>query len=163
MTVVVFFLLFTSVPLSIMAWKPLGLSQYIHAHATRTTEFVKQPVNVPVEETWNPDDNDPAEDKVEFSQNPPPSEGGKDLPHPNDRRTWNLSWDEPKPGKHCLAFGTREYTARLWNVPFYANWTKTCENTEATIHGVVISKPTFCENKVSRNRIPSFDELTIHI
>ncbi|KAF9478171.1 hypothetical protein BDN70DRAFT_933627 [Pholiota conissans] len=130
-----------------MACKPLGLSQYINAHATRTTEFVKQPANVPAEETWKTDLDDHVDEKVAPLQNSPLVGEGKDPLRSGHSKAWNLSWDEPKPGKRCQGFGTREYTARLWNIPFYANWTKTCENTEATIHGVVVSRPSFCDNK----------------
>ncbi|KJA29912.1 hypothetical protein HYPSUDRAFT_126366, partial [Hypholoma sublateritium FD-334 SS-4] len=58
-----------------------------------------------------------------------------------------LFWDEPQPNARCLGFGRREYTAKLRNVPFYANWVEACERTEVTIHGVRILSPTFCESK----------------
>lgn len=57
-----------------------------------------------------------------------------------------VTWDKPQPGEHCAAFGTREYTARLWNLPLFADWTRICENTKAKIHGVNI-KPSYCESK----------------
>jgi len=60
----------------------------------------------------------------------------------------NVYWEEPQAGAHCLGFGTREYTAKLQDVPFYANGMKICEETEVSIHGVVLPRPTRCERRV---------------
>jgi hypothetical protein len=62
----------------------------------------------------------------------------------------NVYWEEPQGGAHCLGFGTREYTAKLRNVPFYANGKKICEETEVSIHGVVLPRPTRCKRRVRR-------------
>lgn len=64
-----------------------------------------------------------------------------------DKLSQNLYWDQPQPDKYCVRFGTREYTARLWNLPLFADWIKICENTKGKIHGVSL-KPSYCESKV---------------
>jgi len=63
-------------------------------------------------------------------------------------RVDSLYWEKPQPGVHCLAFGTREYAAKLRNVPFYTNGMKICEETEVWIHGVMLPRPTRCERRV---------------
>ncbi|KAF8897758.1 hypothetical protein BD779DRAFT_1492357 [Infundibulicybe gibba] len=64
-----------------------------------------------------------------------------------ERRRMNLWWDKPIAGLQCFAHGSREYTARLWNIPIGYNWTKACENTKVEINGMSISKPDFCEDR----------------
>ncbi|KAF9569003.1 hypothetical protein CPC08DRAFT_757203 [Agrocybe pediades] len=56
-------------------------------------------------------------------------------------------WDELVPDSRCLGFGTREYTARLWGLPFFSNWMETCKDTETNIRNVVVQHPSYCENK----------------
>jgi len=64
-------------------------------------------------------------------------------------RVGSVYWEKPQPGVHCLAFGTREYAAKLRNVPFYMNGMKICEETEVWIHGVPLPRPNSCERRVS--------------
>ena len=58
-------------------------------------------------------------------------------------------WDNPLAGERCRAFGSREYTAQLRNLPFFADWESACKNTPITINGVPHSHPSRCEKKVS--------------
>jgi hypothetical protein len=60
-----------------------------------------------------------------------------------------LYWDEPTPGAHCRAYGTREYTARLWNIPMFYDWMMACKTTPIVIHNKTIETPFQCENRVS--------------
>ncbi|KAJ3508655.1 hypothetical protein NLJ89_g5634 [Agrocybe chaxingu] len=57
-----------------------------------------------------------------------------------------LTWDNPVPN-NCLAFGSRQYSARLQNFPYFSDWIRACQNTEITIHGVTYPHPTTCESK----------------
>jgi hypothetical protein len=66
----------------------------------------------------------------------------------NKRRVGSIYWEKPQADGHCLGFGTREYSAKLRNVPFYANGMRICEETEVSIHGVVLPRPTRCERRV---------------
>ncbi|KAF8897757.1 hypothetical protein BD779DRAFT_399832 [Infundibulicybe gibba] len=63
------------------------------------------------------------------------------------RQRMNLQWDQPVGRSQCLAYGSREYTARLWNIPTGYSWMKACENTTVEINGITFSKPDFCEDK----------------
>lgn len=65
------------------------------------------------------------------------------------RRSWGLRWDKPQKGEHCMAYGTREYTARLRNAPIFSDWAGACSNTKVEINGITVSKPTFCEIRVN--------------
>lgn len=60
-----------------------------------------------------------------------------------------LYWDELQGNIHCIAYGTRRYTARLRNVPFWANRTRACLETPAQINGVILTSPDECEVNVS--------------
>ncbi|KAJ3568827.1 hypothetical protein NP233_g5454 [Leucocoprinus birnbaumii] len=59
----------------------------------------------------------------------------------------SLYWDELQGDAHCLAYGTRRYTARLRKVPFWANRTKACMETAVQINGLNIRSPDQCEVK----------------
>ena len=61
---------------------------------------------------------------------------------------WNLSWDEPIPRHHCQSFGRREYTAKLQNLPFFANRMGACNHTRIVINGIPHDQPSSCESKV---------------
>ncbi|KAF9450141.1 hypothetical protein P691DRAFT_495714 [Macrolepiota fuliginosa MF-IS2] len=65
----------------------------------------------------------------------------------SDRTTTGsgLYWDELQGSSHCVAYGTRRYTARLRNVPFWANRTRACMETPIQINGAIISSPDGCE------------------
>jgi len=75
---------------------------------------------------------------------------GAELPtQENKERVDSIYWEKPQGDVHCLGYGTRKYTAKLRNVPFYANGMKICEETEVSIHGVMLPRPTRCERRVS--------------
>lgn len=133
--VVVMFLLFAAVPLSIIAWKPSSL-HHINAEAESPPQNVGQPVPASGGHSGE-------------SYTLRPIDPGELARPQNEHSSWKLFWDEPQPSVRCLAHRKREYTATLRNVPFYANWIKACENTEVSIHGIVIASPSFCESKVS--------------
>ncbi|KDR83897.1 hypothetical protein GALMADRAFT_236374 [Galerina marginata CBS 339.88] len=67
--------------------------------------------------------------------------------HPESHKIQSGYWDEPLPGAHCLGFGTREYTARLWNLPFFSDWVAACKETEIEIRGALIPRPSYCESR----------------
>jgi hypothetical protein len=58
-------------------------------------------------------------------------------------------WDELQGDTHCIAYGTRRYTARLRNAPFWANRTQACMETAIQINGFTLRSPDECEVKVS--------------
>ncbi|KAF5364176.1 hypothetical protein D9756_000337 [Leucocoprinus leucothites] len=58
-----------------------------------------------------------------------------------------LYWSGLQGDAHCLAYGTRRYTARLRNVPFWANRTRVCMETAVQINGSNIRSPDQCEVK----------------
>lgn len=60
-----------------------------------------------------------------------------------------LYWDELKGSTHCTGYGTRRYSARLRNVPFWANRTRACLETPVQINGVTLPSPDECEVDVS--------------
>jgi len=62
--------------------------------------------------------------------------------------TPNLYWDDLKGDAHCLVYGIRRYTARLRNVPFWANRTQACKETALQINGLDLRPPDQCEVKV---------------
>ncbi|KII94909.1 hypothetical protein PLICRDRAFT_33739 [Plicaturopsis crispa FD-325 SS-3] len=65
------------------------------------------------------------------------------------RQRMNLYWDTPVlASQSCHSYATREYTARLWNIPAFGyDWTKACNETPIHIHNVTIESPTWCENR----------------
>ncbi|KAI0921873.1 hypothetical protein AcW2_006721 [Taiwanofungus camphoratus] len=63
----------------------------------------------------------------------------------DERRRWGLFWDEPKPGKQCLAYDMCEYSARLWDVPFGSSWREACESMPFQIHNRTFDKPDHCD------------------
>jgi hypothetical protein len=66
-----------------------------------------------------------------------------------DRKWSKLYWGEPTAGAHCVAYGTREYTARIWNVPLLQDWMTACKQTSIVIHNKTLETPTRCEDQVS--------------
>ncbi len=60
-----------------------------------------------------------------------------------------LYWDELRGSPHCLAYGTRRYTARLQNVPFWTNRTRVCMEAPIQINGLMISSPDECDDHAS--------------
>lgn len=60
-----------------------------------------------------------------------------------------LYWDELRGSPHCIAYGTRRYTARLRNVSFWVNRTRACMETPIQINDVTLSSPDECEVNVS--------------
>lgn len=66
----------------------------------------------------------------------------------SNHAAWNLSWDEPIPHHRCQSFGRREYTAKLQNLPFFANRKGACNHTRIVINGIPHDQPSFCESKV---------------
>lgn len=58
-----------------------------------------------------------------------------------------LYWSGLQGDAHCLAYGTRRYTARLRNAPFWANRTRVCMETAVQINGSNIRSPDQCEVK----------------
>ncbi|KAJ3537632.1 hypothetical protein NMY22_g5513 [Coprinellus aureogranulatus] len=55
------------------------------------------------------------------------------------------TWEHLKGAQHCLRYATRQYTARLVNIPSGVPGVKACRETSALIHGVDIL-PHFCED-----------------
>lgn len=62
-------------------------------------------------------------------------------------RQRGVYWDVPQGSEHCLAYGTREYSAKLQKTPFFTNWRDACQNTQAMIHNTLFESPTRCEKK----------------
>jgi hypothetical protein len=69
------------------------------------------------------------------------------------------SWEGLKGGEHCLRYATREYTAKLVNIPSDADALKTCRETPVGIHGAALF-PDFCQDLVSLVRCGNFPLLT---
>ena len=63
------------------------------------------------------------------------------------RKRANLYWEDLKAMTKCVRYGTREYTAKLANIPQGYDPLKGCLETEGDIHGVKML-PDHCENKV---------------
>jgi hypothetical protein len=55
-------------------------------------------------------------------------------------------WDTPQPGQ-CHSYGKRQYSARLWGIPFRWGWLEACEVTPIKIGGLLINKTDKCENR----------------
>lgn len=55
-------------------------------------------------------------------------------------------WDNPQPGQ-CHSYGKRQYSARLWDIPYTWGWLEACEVTPVKIHGVSINRTDRCENR----------------
>ena len=49
----------------------------------------------------------------------------------------------------CLAYNTRRYKARLWNVQLGSDWHAACLNTPIQIHGRELTSPERCDARVS--------------
>lgn len=133
--VVTIFLLFAAVPvcLTVLRFGPTAaktsfMTSNVQDHASSAA------IQTGTEITWNQHESQDQDDKAV----------NKDIIVPGPY------WDEPVPDARCLAFGTREYTARLWDLPFFSSWAKACKNTGITIHNVTIQHPSYCESKVGR-------------
>lgn len=55
------------------------------------------------------------------------------------------TWENLKGAEHCLRFATRQYTARLLNVPSNTSSLQVCRQTPAEIHGITMV-PHFCRD-----------------
>jgi len=55
-------------------------------------------------------------------------------------------WEKPVPGQ-CHSYGKREYSARLWDIPFTWDWIEACEVTPVKLRGLSINKTDRCENR----------------
>lgn len=66
----------------------------------------------------------------------------------DEHRRLGLSWSGLSGQERCLSYDTREYTARLQNIPAGYNQIKACLNTPIVIHGVTFEKPSRCEDDV---------------
>lgn len=147
-TVVVIFLLVTAVPLSMFIWScSQSMIQSISAGVLEPSVQGSGVLD------WSPTSNK-AEARAtilgQADSDVPKSEVMPVEPSTleNKGRVGSIYWEKPQAGVHCLGYGTREYAAKLRNVPFYANRMKICEEMEVSIHGVVIPRPTRCERRV---------------
>ncbi|KAJ8702057.1 hypothetical protein PTI98_000806 [Pleurotus ostreatus] len=57
----------------------------------------------------------------------------------------NVKFETPIPRDACSSYGTREYSARLLNVPEKFNAMELCAETEVSIHGVM-KQPSYCKD-----------------
>jgi hypothetical protein len=55
-------------------------------------------------------------------------------------------WDVPTSSPQCHSYGKREYSARLWDIPYGWSWVDACNATPINIHGISIRSPDFCED-----------------
>ncbi|KAF9534770.1 hypothetical protein CPB83DRAFT_842917 [Crepidotus variabilis] len=62
-----------------------------------------------------------------------------------DKTSWNVTWSKPEVSQTCHGFGTRQYTANLVNLPFFASWEDACRNTPVVIGGATYIHPSACE------------------
>jgi hypothetical protein len=65
-----------------------------------------------------------------------------------DHRKSGMSWADLTPEGQCLSYGTREYTARLVNIPAGYDGMKACMDIPIAIHGVTITQPRRCDDRV---------------
>ncbi|KAF8812301.1 hypothetical protein BYT27DRAFT_7335593 [Phlegmacium glaucopus] len=137
-TIVIIFLLFTAIPVSLMACKTPRYT----AEIPRSVEGSTSTSNL---HSWSTEQVNSEKGAFNPRRNVE-SVQSEDESRQGDKSTQNLYWVKPQPVEHCVGFGMREYTARLWNLPLFADWTEVCNNTKAKIHGVSL-KPSYCENK----------------
>lgn len=65
------------------------------------------------------------------------------------RNTYEPFWGAPRRvSDRCLTYGTREYTAKLYNILTTENWAEKCQNTAVKIKGRTLAKPMRCEDHV---------------
>ncbi|KAJ7646517.1 hypothetical protein FB45DRAFT_890666 [Roridomyces roridus] len=64
-----------------------------------------------------------------------------------DRVRAAFAWDGIVAGRTCLRYGTRQYTARIVNIPREYDPLKACSETEVDIHGVKMASPHWCEDR----------------
>ncbi|PPQ66827.1 hypothetical protein CVT24_008686 [Panaeolus cyanescens] len=83
------------------------------------------------------------------STTPSTSQSLPDASHPPipdpDTELATPTWENLRPGEHCLRYATREYTARLANAPPGAEGFRACKTTPVIIHGREML-PTFCQD-----------------
>ena len=65
------------------------------------------------------------------------------------RERMRLYWVDVRGDRHCMAHGTRKYTARLANLLPGIDPIEACKATPFTIHGVTYDSPVHCEDHVS--------------
>lgn len=70
-----------------------------------------------------------------------------DAPPPTEDEEVIPTWENLRGAEHCLRYATRQYTARLANVPSDETAIRTCRETPAEIHGISML-PTFCRDLV---------------
>ena len=136
--VIVIFLLFAIIPVFLMACK-----------TPKYTAEIPKSVEGSTSNNWSKEQNNWVRGDNSMALNPKGNVNGVRSEHESrqrdkERRT---HWNKLQPDEQCVRFGTREYTARLRNLPLFTDWTKICRNTEANVHGVSL-KPSYCKNKV---------------
>jgi len=57
-------------------------------------------------------------------------------------------WGELIPAPHCLAYGKREYSAQLLNMPKRWNPFAACHNTSLEFGGTTFKSPEWCEHRI---------------
>lgn len=62
-------------------------------------------------------------------------------------RNLGMVWEIPVQSKHCTAYNSRTYTARLWSIPTGFNWDKACKYMQITIHNQTFEEPALCDNR----------------
>ena len=143
-TILVIVLLFATIPVFLMAPKSVDKS----TSTTKLYDWSKQINWVRENNSWQLGFfNEASLWKETDAFMPKMNVDSEDLSKQRIKESKNLYWDKPQPDKHCLRFGTREYTARLWNLPLFTDWINICKNTKANIHGVSL-EPSYCQSKV---------------
>lgn len=59
---------------------------------------------------------------------------------------YDAYWDAPVSSKQCHSYGKREYSARLWGIPWAWGWMEACAVTPVRIDGTIINRPDRCED-----------------
>ena len=66
-----------------------------------------------------------------------------------ERRAHKPFWGQTElESPACLAYNTRRYKARLWNIPLGGDWLKACMSTPIEIRGHTFSAPEHCNSDV---------------
>ncbi|KAJ7111445.1 hypothetical protein C8R44DRAFT_632962 [Mycena epipterygia] len=64
-----------------------------------------------------------------------------------DRIRAKFYWEDVRADQHCLRHGTRQYTARVANVPRQYDPVQACTETAIEINGLKIPRPAQCEDR----------------
>jgi hypothetical protein len=78
-----------------------------------------------------------------------------------DRIRAKFYWEDLGADQHCLRYSTRQYTARVANVPRQYDPVQACKETAIEINGVKILNPVQCEDRVPY--IPGYSSLCADI